>query len=234
MQVKGITAQKKSTLNGAGKKRQVVDWEPLLAGIAGVNTVLEYGANRKIFSQGQPADSVFYLRQGKVKLSVISQQGKEAIVAVLGAGEFLGEGCLAGQPLRIATATTTTESILARIEKPLMTRMLHEHHEISELFVTHLLSRNIRYEADLVDQLFNSSEKRLARILLLLSHFGKESRTEAIVPGINQGSLAQMVGTTRSRVSHFMNKFKKLGFIDYSSDDGLTVNSGLLSVVLHD
>jgi CRP/FNR family transcriptional regulator, cyclic AMP receptor protein len=228
------TAIKKKSLIGTSKKAQPVDWEPILAGIAGVNTVLEYGADRKVFSQGDRADSVFYVRQGKVKLSVISQQGKEAIVAVLGAGEFLGEGCLAGQLLRIATATTTTDSVLARIEKPLMTRMLHEHHEISELFVTHLLSRNIRYEADLVDQLFNSSEKRLARILLLLSHFGKESRTEAVVPNINQESLAQMVGTTRSRVSHFMNKFKTLGFIDYSGDEGLTVNSGLLSVVLHD
>jgi CRP/FNR family transcriptional regulator, cyclic AMP receptor protein len=218
----------------SAKKLKVVDWEPILAQIVGINTVLEYGADRKVFSQGEPADSVFYVRQGKVKLSVISQQGKEAIVATLGAGEFVGEGCLAGQPLRIATATTTTESVLARIEKPLMTRMLHEHHEISELFVRHLLCRNIRYEADLVDQLFNSSEKRLARILLLLANFGKESRTEAIVPGINQESLAQMVGTTRSRVSHFMNKFKSLGFIDYNDDDGLSVNSGLLSVVLHD
>ena len=169
-----------------------------------------------------------------MKLSIVSQQGKEAIVATLSAGEFLGEGCLAGQPLRMATATTVTDCNLFRIEKLLMLRMLHEQHEISEMFVAHLLSRNIRYEADLVDQLFNSSEKRLARILLLLSHFGKESRAEPVLPRVSQNSLAQMVGTTRSRVSHFMNKFRKLGFIDYTSNDGLMVHSGLLSVVLHD
>ena len=169
-----------------------------------------------------------------MKLSVISPQGKEAIVATLSAGDFLGEGCLAGQPLRMATATAVTDCNLFRIEKSLMLRMLHEKHEISEFFVAHLLSRNIRYEADLVDQLFNSSEKRLARILLLLAHFGKESRAEPVLPGVSQDNLAQMVGTTRSRVSHFMNKFRKLGFIDYGDNDGLTVHSGLLSVVLHD
>jgi CRP-like cAMP-binding protein len=215
-------------------KGEPVDWEALLAGLTRGKTVVEYGANRRIFDQGQPADSIFYVRKGKVKLSVISKQGKEAIVATLSAGEFLGEGCLAGQPMRMATATTVIDCGLFRIEKLLMQRMLHEKHEISELFVTHLLSRNVRYEADLVDQLFNSSEKRLARILLLLAHFGKESRSELVLPGISQDSLAQMVGTTRSRVSHFMNKFRKLGFIDYSDNDGLTVNSGLLSVVLHD
>jgi CRP/FNR family cyclic AMP-dependent transcriptional regulator len=216
------------------KKSDPVDWEALLAGLVRGKTVVEYGADRRVFDQGQPADSIFYVRKGKVKLSVISQQGKEAIVATLSAGEFLGEGCLAGQPLRMATATTVTDCNLFRIEKLLMQRMLHEKHEISELFVAHLLSRNARYEADLVDQLFNSSEKRLARILLLLAHFGKESRVELVLPGVSQDSLAQMVGTTRSRVSHFMNKFRKLGFIDYSDNDGLTVNSGLLSVVLHD
>ena len=188
----------------------------------------------RIFEQGQPADSLFYVRKGKVKLTVISQQGKEAIVAILDAGEFFGEGCLAGQPLRMATAVAMTDCTLDKIEKSLMVRMLHEQHDVSELFVKHLLSRNIRYEADLVDQLFNSSEKRLARILLLLAHFGKESRAEPVLPGISQDSLAQMVGTTRSRVSHFMNKFRKLGFIDYRKARGLTVHSGLLSVVLHD
>jgi CRP/FNR family cyclic AMP-dependent transcriptional regulator len=214
------------------KKTLSVDWETTLAGITGGNTAVEYGPKREIFSQGQSSDSVFYIRKGKVKLAVISQHGKEAIVAVLSAGDFLGEGCLAGQPLRIATATAMSDCTLIRIERPVMTRMLHEQHNVSELFVTHLLSRNIRFEADLVDQLFNSSEKRLARILLLLAHFGKESRSEAVLPRINQEHLAQMVGTTRSRVSHFMMKFKKLGFIDYAN--GLTVHSGLLSVVLHD
>jgi CRP/FNR family cyclic AMP-dependent transcriptional regulator len=215
------------------KTGQVIDWDPLLAGIAGAETVLEYGPERHVFSQGQPADSVFYLRRGKVKLSVISPQGKEAIVAVLAAGEFFGEGCLAGQPLRISTATAVSDCTLARIDKKTMTRMLHEHHDVSELFTTHLLSRNIRYEADLIDQLFNSSEKRLARLLLLLAHFGKESKSEKVIPGINQEALAQMVGTTRSRISHFMNKFKQLGFVDYGEGD-LTVNSGLLSVILYD
>jgi len=216
------------------KKTQSVDWEPFLAGISSGKTVAEYGANRTIFWQGEPADSVFYLRRGKVKLSVTSHEGKEAIVAILSEGDFFGEGCLAGQSLRIATATAMTDCTLARIEKALMARTLHEQHEFSELFVMHLLSRNIRYEADLVDQLFNSSEKRLARMLLLLSHFGKESRAEPVLPSVNQESLAQMVGTTRSRISHFMNKFRKLGFIDYSDNGGLTVHSGLLSVVLHD
>jgi CRP/FNR family cyclic AMP-dependent transcriptional regulator len=216
------------------KKSAPVDWEALFAGITRGKTAVEYSADCCIFDQGQPADSIFYLRQGKVKLSVISRQDKEAIVATLSGGEFLGEGCLAGQPLRMATATTATDCQLYRVEKALMLRMLHEKHEISKLFVAHLLSRNIRYEADLVDQLFNSSEKRLARILLLLSHFGKESRAELVLPRVSQGNLAQMIGTTRSRVSHFMNKFRKLGFIDYSDDNGLTVHSGLLSVVLHD
>ena len=217
----------------ANSKSQIVDWEAVFAGIFRGKTVMECGANRDIFQQGQPADSLFYIRKGKVKLTVVSQQGKEAIVAVLSAGEFFGEGCMAGQQLRMATAVAMTDCTLDRIEKSLMTRLLHERHDISELFVTHLLSRNIRYEADLVDQLFNSSEKRLARILLLLAHFGKESRAEVVVPRVSQDDLAQMVGTTRSRVSHFMNKFRGLGFVDYD-DEGLTVHSGLLSVVLHD
>ena len=215
------------------KKSQPVDWEPFLAGISTGKPVIEYGANRTIFWQGDPADSVFYLRRGKVKLSVTSQQGKEAIVALLGDGEFFGEGCLAGQPLRIATATAMTDCTLARIEKPLMARTLHEQHDFSELFVTHLLSRNIRYEADLVDQLFNSSEKRLARILLLLAHFGKAGAPEAVVPKISQETLAEMIGTTRSRVSFFMNRFRTLGFIDYGAS-GLQVHSSLLNIVLHD
>jgi CRP/FNR family cyclic AMP-dependent transcriptional regulator len=210
-----------------------VDWETLLTGILRGKTVMEYGTDRNIFQQGQPADSLFYLRRGKVKITVKSSQGKEAIVAVLGAGEFFGEGCLAGQPLRMATAVSITDCILDKVEKPVMVRMLHEQHDISELFVKHLLLRSIRYEADLIDQLFNSSEKRLARVLLLLAHFGKESRTESVVPPVSQDILAQMVGTTRSRISHFMNKFKKLGFIDYNGH-GLTVNSSLLGVVLHD
>jgi len=214
------------------KKGPPTDWEMFLAEMTEGKHVVTVGGRRSIFRQGDPADSVFFVLRGKVKLSVTSKQGKEAIVAVLDANDFFGEGCLAGQPLRMATATAMTGCMLARIEKTVMARVLHERHEISEVFVTHLLSRNIRYEEDLVDQLFNSSEKRLARILLLLSHFGKESRSEAVLPKISQENLAQMVGTTRSRVSHFMNKFKKLGFIDYNG--GLSVNSGLLSIILHD
>jgi CRP-like cAMP-binding protein len=222
----------KPALVAANRKTQVVDWAAFLGGISRGKTVVEYGANRTIFVQGDPADAVWYLRHGEVKLAVTSQQGKEAIVSILGDNEFFGEGCLAGQPLRIATATAVTDCTLSRIEKSLMVRTLHEQHGISELFIMYLLTRNIRFEEDLVDQLFNSSEKRLARILLLLAHFGKESRTETVHPGINQEHLAQMVGTTRSRVSHFMNKFRSLGFIDYAGDGALTVNSGLMSVVL--
>ncbi|MGO8791447.1 MAG: Crp/Fnr family transcriptional regulator [Terriglobia bacterium] len=224
----------KPTLRPAIENTQPVNWAAFLAGLSRGKTALEYGADRTIFVQGDPADSVWYLQQGKVKLAVTSQQGKEAIVSVLGDNEFFGEGCLAGQPLRISTATAVSDCTLYRIDKALMVRLLHEEHGISELFVTHLLSRNIRFEEDLVDQLFNSSEKRLARILLLLAHFGKESRTETVHPGINQEHLAQMVGTTRSRVSHFMNKFRTLGFIDYTGSGALTVNNGLLSVILSD
>jgi len=230
--VVGTNDKGKPTLAAANEKTQPVNWAAFLGGISRGKTVLEYGANRTIFVQGDPADSVYYLREGKVKLAVTSQQGKEAIVTVLGDNEFFGEGCLAGQPLRIATAIAVTDCTLYRIERSLMVRLLHEQHGISELFITHLLTRNTRFEEDLVDQLFNSSEKRLARILLLLAHFGKESRTETVHPGINQEHLAQMVGTTRSRVSHFMNKFRTLGFIDYAGNGGLTVNNSLLSVIL--
>jgi CRP/FNR family transcriptional regulator, cyclic AMP receptor protein len=217
----------------ASKKKHPIDWEGLIAAFNGGAKYIEYGANRTIFSQGDPADSVFFLREGKVKISVTYAQGKEAIVAILTADDFFGEGCLAGQLLRISSAYTLTECSLSRIDKVLMARMLHERHGVSELFVTHLLSRNIRSEGDRVDQLFNSSEKRLARILLLLAHFGKESKSESVYPRINHEDLAQMVGTTRSRISYFMNKFRTLGFVEYADSGGLSVNSGLLSVVLN-
>lgn len=220
-------------VGGVHEKTNSVDWKALLTDILRGNTVVECRTNSKIFRQGQPADSLFYLRRGKVKLSVTSPQGKEAIVAVLGAGEFFGEGCLAGQRLRIATAIAMTDCILDKVEKPVMLRMLHEQQDLSELFVKHLLSRGIRYEADLIDQLFNSSEKRLARMLLLLANFGKESRAEKLVPTVSQDTLAHLVGATRSRVSYFMNKFEGLGFIE-NNGHGLTVNSSLLNVVLHD
>jgi CRP-like cAMP-binding protein len=230
----GVEFCRQTEIVMANKQGQQVDWESFLAGITRGNKLVEYGASRNIFRQGQPADSLFYLQQGKVKLTVTSGDGKGAIIAMLDSGEFFGEGCLAGQQVRMATAITVTDCTLFRIERALMTRLLHERHEISELFIAHLLSRNIRYEADLVDQLFNSSEKRLARILLLLSHFGKESKAEPVLPRISQDDLAQMIGTTRSRVSHFMNKFRKLGFINYSDSGGLMVHSGLLNVILHE
>jgi len=212
--------------------RPIAGWETFLAKLSIGKTVLEYRAHRNIYTQGQPADSMFFIGRGKVKLAVSSFEGKEAIVATLDSGEFFGEGCLAGQPLRTATAISVEDCTLTRIEKSVMARMLREEKGLAELFVTHLLSRNIRYEADLVDQIFNSSEIRLARMLLLLSHFTKESKTETVVPGINHENLAQMVGTTRSRINYFMNKFRKLGFIDYNSRV-TTVHSGLLNVVLH-
>jgi len=216
------------------KKSKPVDWEALLSGIGRGKTLVEYGVGRCIFDRGQPAESLFYIRKGKVKLTVVSKQDKEATVAARSAGDFLGEGCLAGQRLRMATATTIEDCSLFRIEKSLMQRMLHEKHEISEMFVAHLLSRNMRFEENLVDQLFDSSEKRLARILLLLAHFEKESTPELVLPGVSRDSLAQMAGTTRSQISLFMTKFRNLGLIDYGDTDGLTVHSSLLGVVLHD
>ena len=203
-----------------------------LAKVRGAETVKEYRRKHTIFSQGSPADAVFYIEKGKVKLTVLSARGKEAVVAILGSGDFFGEGGLAGQPLRMATATSMTECSILRIKKETMIRMLHDERAFSELFMSYLLSRNTRIEEDLVDQLFNSSEKRLARILLLLTRFGKEGQHEQVVPRISQETLAEMVGTTRSRVSFFMNKFRKLGLIDYNG--GLHVHSSLLTIVLHD
>lgn len=186
------------------------------------------------FSQGAPADCVFYIQKGRIQLSVVSKVGKEAILGILGEGEFFGEGSLAGQTLRMGSATAITDCELLRIDKKDMMRALHREHEFSDMFVAYLLARNIRYEADLVDQLFNSSEKRLARILLLLAHFGKEGVPSTVVPKISQETLADMIGTTRSRVSFFMNRFRKLGFVDYRGASGLQVHSSLLNVVLHD
>jgi len=231
--MKSLPVDKKNAFVAADKKRPTAGWETFLTGISRGKTVLEYGADDTIFMQGAPADSVVFLLRGKVKLAVTSYDGKEAIVGTLASGELFGEGCLAGQPLRMATAISVGDCNLIKVEKPIMARMLHEEQGLAEMFVTHLLSRIIRYEADLVDQLFNSGEKRLARILLLLSHFGKESRTETVVPGISQEHLAQMVGTTRSRINYFMNKFKKLGFVEYNSRE-VTVHSGLRSVILNE
>jgi CRP/FNR family cyclic AMP-dependent transcriptional regulator len=185
-----------------------------------------------VFPQGGPANSVFYIHEGSVKLTVLSSSGKEAVVAMLGPGDFLGEGCLAGQALRMGTATAVTATTCLRIPKREMVRTLHEQPEFSDRFIAHMLVRNIRIEEDLVDQLFNSSEKRLARTLLLLARYGKEDTTVRKLPKLSQETLAEMVGTTRSRVNFFMNKFRKLGFIEYNG--GLTINTSLLSIVLHD
>ena len=202
------------------------------AGIA--REIVTYRRGEVIFTQGDPCDHVLYIQKGSVKLSVLSKAGRQAVVAMLGAGEFFGEGCLAGQPSRMFTAVSSGACTLIKVEKPAMARAIHDDPALAKVFITHLLSRIVRYEADLVDQIFNSSEKRLARLLLLLSHFSADSQSETVVAGVNQEHLAQMVGTTRSRINHFMNKFRKLGFIDYNTEAGLTVHRGLRSVVLHD
>jgi len=206
--------------------------ETLLSKENGGRTITTYRRNQIVFSQGQPADAVFYIQQGQVKLIVSSERGKEAIVAIFGAGDFCGEGCLAGQTLRIATAEAIEESKIMRLEKAAMISLLQREPEFSERFMSHLLARNIRVKADLVDQLFNSSEKRLARILLILSKFGKDDKPERVIPKISQETLAEMVGTTRARVSFFTNKFRKMGLIDYNGR--LEIHSSLLDVVLRD
>lgn len=208
------------------------DPKAFLAKANGGKTISKYQKNQVIFSQGDPADAVFYVIEGKAKVTVVSEQGKEAVVAILGPDEFCGEGCLTGQPLRMATAVAIGECVAMRLEKQTMVRVLHDEPKFSELFIAHLLDRTIRVESDLVDQLFNSSEKRLARALLLLANFGKEGRPELVIAKVSQETLAEMIGTTRSRVSHFMNKFRRLGFINYNGT--LEIHSSLLNVVLHD
>jgi CRP/FNR family transcriptional regulator, cyclic AMP receptor protein len=194
--------------------------------------IVEYRRKETVFSQGDPATNVMYVQKGGVQLSVVSISGKEAVVALLGPGDFFGEGCLAGQPLRMATATAIVPSTILMVAKREMIRVLRKEHALSDRFIAHLLARNIRTEEDLIDQLFNSSEKRLARALLLLARYGKQDRPEKVLPRVSQELLAEMVGTTRSRINFFMNKFRRLGFIDYNG--GLTINSSLLSVVLHE
>ena len=200
------------------------------AGVA--RKIVEYRRAEVIFAQGDPCDSVLYIQKGGVKLSVLSKTGREAVIAMLGSGDFFGEGCLAGQPVRMGRATATTDSTILLVDKDQMVRLLHKQHAFSDRFITHMLARNIRIEEDLIDHLFNSSEKRLARTLLLLARFGKQDRPVRAVPKISQETLAEMVGTTRSRVNFFMKKFERLGFIDYK--DGLKINNALLTVVLHD
>jgi CRP/FNR family transcriptional regulator, cyclic AMP receptor protein len=196
--------------------------------------LVRFQKKQTIFAQGDPSDAVFYVQEGRVRLTVLSGSGKEATIGILDKGEFFGEGCLAGQILRVGAAAAMTDCAVLRIEKKAMMRTRHTELTFSDLFVAHLLQRNIRFQADLVDQLFNSSEKRLARVLLMLAHFGKEGIPQTVVPKMSQETLAEMVGTTRSRVSFFMNRFRKLGFIDYDAGDELQVHSSLLSVILHD
>jgi CRP/FNR family transcriptional regulator, cyclic AMP receptor protein len=203
-----------------------------LSTVDGGRTVSSYRKNQKVFAQGDPADSVFYIQEGKVKVCVISEQGKEAVVAIHGKGDFFGEGCLTGQPKRLATVAALTECVIMRLDRASIVKVLHDEPKFSEMFMAYLLARKARVEEDLVDQLFNSSEKRLARVLLLMANFGKEGRPEPVITKISQATLAEMVGTTRSRVNVFMNKFRELGFINYNGD--LEIHNSLLSVILHD
>jgi CRP/FNR family transcriptional regulator, cyclic AMP receptor protein len=219
-------------MNATRKAKAAFDLKRLLAAADGERTAVDYAEKDIIFSQGDRANAVFYIRTGNVKLSVFSRQGKEAVVAILGAGDFFGEECLGSQPLRMGTAVCVSDCWIMRLDKSEVVRALHEQPSFSELFVAHLLSRNIRFQEDLVDQLFNSSEKRLARVLLLLANFGKEGTPQTVIPKMSQETLAAIIGTTRSRVSFFMNRFRNLGFIEYN--DRLTIHSSLLNVFLHD
>ena len=218
----------------ASKKIIPFDPKTFLSTINGGRKIATFSKKQTIFAQGDSSDAVFYIQTGKVKLNVVSKTGKEATIGILNEGEFFGEGCLKGQLLRMCSATAMTDCSVMRIEKKSMMEVLHREHAFSDMFVAYLLARNIRYEEDLVDQLFNSSEKRLARILLLLAHFGKEGVPETLIANISQETLAEMIGTTRSRVSFFMNRFRKLGFIDYHGGKDLQVHGSLLNVVLHD
>ena len=208
------------------------DGRSFLTSVGMGRTSTAYRTKQIVYRQGDPADAVHYIHAGKIQLTVVSEQGKEGVIAMLGAGEFFGEGCIAMQPLRMASASTMVKSTIVRIEKAAMLRVLHEQPAMSEMFMAFLLSRKIQIEADLVDQLFNSSERRLARLLLLLTNYGKEGKMESVIPSISQEVLAARVGTTRSRISYFMNKFRKLGFIEYNG--GLKVHSSLLNVIVHD
>ena len=215
------------------KNKRDFDSDTFLATIGEGRKMVPFQKKQTVFAQGNPADAVFYIQKGKVKLTVVSNNGKEATIGILSDSDFFGEGCLAGQPLRMASASAMTDCDLLCIEKKAMMDVLHREYALSDRFVAYLLTRNIRYEEDLVDQRFNLSEKRLARILLLLAHFGKAGTPETVVPKISQETLAEMIGTTRSRVNFFMNKFRKLGFVDYG-ESGLQVHSSLLNIVLHD
>ncbi len=226
--------QPRKPSNGAAKIVPAFNVQAFLDSTGVAKTITEYGRGETIFTQGEPCKHVMYIQTGGVKLSVLSKTGREAVVAMLGPGEFFGEGCLAGQSHRMGTATALTPSVILLIDKGKMVQLLHKQHGMSDRFISHMLARNTRIEEDLIDQLFNSSEKRLARTLLLLARYGKQDKPVRLVPKISQETLAEMIGTTRSRVNFFLNKFKRLGFIDYNGENPLKVNSSLLSVVLHD
>jgi CRP/FNR family cyclic AMP-dependent transcriptional regulator len=226
--------QPRKPSNGAAKTVPAFNAQAFLDSTGVAKTITEYARGETIFTQGEACKHVLYIQTGGVKLSVLSKTGREAVVAMLGPGEFFGEGCLAGQPLRMGTATAITPSVILLIDKGKMVQLLHKQHAMSDRFISHMLARNTRIEEDLIDQLFNSSEKRLARTLLLLARYGKRDKPVRVVPKISQETLAEMIGTTRSRVNFFLNKFKRLGFIDYNGENPLKVNSSLLSVVLHD
>ena len=228
----GRGASQSAPLMTKQEKKVRFDPKVFLATVNGGRSISKYRQDETVFSQSSSADAVFYIQKGKVKITVVSEQGKEAVVAILGPDEFCGEGCLTGQRLRLATATAMAECEIMRLEKATMVRVLHEEPAFSEMFLSHLLARTIRVEADLVDQLFNSSEKRLARALLLLANFGKEGQPEPIIAKVSQETLAEMIGTTRSRVSFFMNKFRKLGLIAYNGQ--IEIHRSLLNVVLHE
>jgi CRP-like cAMP-binding protein len=216
------------------QKLKQFDPKTFLSAVNGGRKLVTFAQKQMIFQQGDPSDAVFYLQKGKIQLTVMSKTGKEAVIGILKEGDFLGESCLTGEPQRLCSAIALTDCSLMRIDKKTMMEVLHEEGALADIFVAYLLARNIQYEASLVDHLFNSSEKRLARILLMLAHFGKEGEPETVIPKISQETLAEMVGTTRSRVNFFMNKFRKLGFINYDSGSKLQVHSSLLNVVLHE
>jgi CRP-like cAMP-binding protein len=216
------------------KATKTFNAQAFLDSVGASKTVVQYGRDEAIFTQGDVCEDVMYIRSGGVKLSVLSARGKEAVVAMLGPGDFFGEGCLAGQAVRMGSATAVTPSAILHVSKASMVQLLHQQHEMSDRFISHMLTRNIRIEEDLVDQLFNSSEKRLARTLLLLARYGKQDKPIRMVPTISQETLSEMVGTTRSRVNFFLNKFRKMGFIEYEGERPIKINSSLLSVVLHD
>lgn len=226
--------RKSSSGNGAAKALPAFEGQAFLDSAGVGKTIVQYGRGETIFTQGDDCAHVMYIRTGGVKLSVLSKTGREAVVAMLGPGDFFGEGCLAGQPFRMGSATALTPSAILLVAKAKMLHLLHKQQAMSDRFIAHMLARNIRIEEDLIDQLFNSSEKRLARTLLLLARYGKQDKPIRVVPKISQETLAEMVGTTRSRVNFFLNKFRKLGFIEYNGELPLKVNSSLLSVVLHD